>query len=447
MLQPLRQRDFALLWAGLSVSLLGDGIYFVALPFQAYALDNHPGALALVGVTFSVGMVAALPVGGIVSDRFPRKRVLMASAAVRAALMALIGALSVAGELELWHLAVLVTFFGAAEAFHYPSFTPLVAEIVPAEHLVQANALEFFVRPLFMRLAGPALGGLTVATLDPGGGFLFNAATFCVALACLSAMRVREQPAPEGEPGDGGLREGLTYVRTRPWLWATLLSAALSLLVFYGPTEVLVPYHVKNTLHEGAGAFGAFLAAQGAGGMAGAFWISRRSFPQRPVRFLYLWWGLGMFPLCLYGFTTGLWQLMALGFLVGAPMSIGIVTWTTMMQTRVPPALRGRVSSLDWVLSIALVPVSFALTAPVAAGIGIEATFVLAGALSGGVTLALLFLVPDLRERGEIVDEPGIGDGRRLHADDLDALATGEPGDRPDHGEPVVAPGIDRPAP
>lgn len=447
MLQPLRQRDFALLWAGLSVSLLGDGIYFVALPFQAYALDNRPGALALVGVTFSIGMVAALPVGGIVADRLPRKRVLMASAAARAALMALIGALSVAGELELWQLAVLVTFFGAAEAFHYPAFMPLVAEIVPAAHLVQANALEFFVRPLFMRLAGPAVGGLTVAALDPGGGFLVNAATFCVALACLSAMRVREQPRSEGELGTGGLREGLAYVRERPWLWATLLSAALSLLVFYGPTEVLVPYHVKNTLHQGAGAFGVFLAAQGAGGMAGALWMSRRRFPDRPVTFLYLWWGLGMLPLCLYGFTTGLWQLMVLGFLLGAPMSIGIVTWTTMMQTRVPPALRGRVSSLDWVLSIGLVPVSFALTAPVAAGIGIEATFILAGALSAGVTLALLFAVPGLRERGEVVGEPGVGDGGGLHPHDLDPLAAGQAGDGADHGEPVVPARVDGPAP
>jgi MFS family permease len=101
-LQPLRQRDFALLWAGLSVSLIGDGIYFVALPFQAYALDNHPSALALVGVTFSAGMVVALPVAGLASDRLSRKRVLMVSAAARALLMAVVGGLSVAG--------VLVTF-------------------------------------------------------------------------------------------------------------------------------------------------------------------------------------------------------------------------------------------------------------------------------------------------------------------------------------------------
>jgi DHA3 family tetracycline resistance protein-like MFS transporter len=324
----------------------------------------------------------------------------MVSAAARALLMAVVGGLSVAGVLELWHLAVLVALFGIAEAFHYPTFTPLVADLVPEEHLVQANALEFFVRPLALRLAGPTLGGVTVALFDPGGGFLVNGATFCVSLACLAAMRVTERPqAATDDAPPGGLREGLTYVRSQPWLWATLLSATLALLVFYGPTEVLVPYHVKNSLHQGAGAFGAFLAAQGAGSMAGALWVSRRAFPQRPVTFLYLWWGLGMFPLCLYGFTTGLWQLMALAVLVGAPMSIGIITWTTMMQTRVPADMRGRVSSLDWFVSIALTPLSFALTAPVAAAIGVKATFVAAGALSALSTLALLWLVPGLRER------------------------------------------------
>src|SRR5689334_11673975 len=146
MLQPLRQRDFALLWAGLSVSLIGDGIYFVALPFQAYALDNHPSALALVGATFSVGLVAALPFAGLASDRFPRRRVMMCSDAARAILMAIVGALSLAGTLELWELAVLVAAFGVAEGFHYPALAPLVADLVPREQLVQANALEFFVR-------------------------------------------------------------------------------------------------------------------------------------------------------------------------------------------------------------------------------------------------------------------------------------------------------------
>src|SRR4051794_18533504 len=230
MLEPLRQRDFALLWAGLSVSLLGDGIYFVALAFQAYELDNHPGSLALVGVTFSLGMVLGLPLAGLASDRQPRRRVMMASDAARAAVIALVGVLSLAGVLELWELAALVALFGVAEAFHYPAFTPLVAELVPADQLVQANSLEWFVRPLAMRILGPVIGGIVVAALGPGGGFLVDAATFCVSFACLAAMRADARAAAADDSRLAGLREGLSYVRSQAWLWGTLVAATISLL-------------------------------------------------------------------------------------------------------------------------------------------------------------------------------------------------------------------------
>ncbi len=413
MLRPLRERDFALLWAGLAVSTLGDGIYLVALAFQAYELDNRPSALALVGVTFTAGMVLSLPIAGLASDRLSRRRVLMASDAVRTAIMVLLGVLSVSGHLELWELAVLVAFFGAAEAFHYPALGPLVADLLPAEQLVQANSLEHFVRPLTTRIAGPVIGGIVVGTFGPGEGFLLDGGTFAISFACLAAMRVREQPTREDGSMFGELRDGLRYVRGQTWLWATLVAASVSLLCFYGPAEVLVPYHVKNVLHSGAGAFGLFLGALGLGWMSGALWMSRREgMPGRPMNFLYLWWGLGTLPLAVYGFTTGLWQLMLLGFVVGAPMAIGTVVWSTLMQTRVPQDLRGRVSSLDWFVSIGLTPVSFALTAPVAAAIGIKATFVLAGVLGGGTTLALLYLVPGLREPSRDTPDSAAG-GRR----------------------------------
>ncbi len=266
MLQPLRERDFALLWIGLSVSLLGDGIYFVALAFQAYALENDPSALALVGVAFSVGLVAAMPVAGLTSDRRARRGVLMGSDAARAAIIGTVGALSLGGALELWSLAALVALFGVAEAFHYPAFQPLVAELLPPEQLVRANSLEWFVRPLAMRVAGPVLGGLAVAALSPGGAFLLDAGTFVLSLGCVAAMRTRTVPSPTGASMAGELRDGLRYVRSQTWLWGTLLAASLALLAFYGPVEVLVPYIVRNDLDAGAAASGCSSARSGSAG-------------------------------------------------------------------------------------------------------------------------------------------------------------------------------------
>lgn len=446
-LQPLRVRDFRLLWTGMAASMLGDGIYLVAVAFQAYELDNDPSSLALVGLAWTGSMVLFLLLGGVMSDRFARRRVLMAADVVRAAALAGMGVLSVSGGLELWMLVALAAVYGAGEAFFGPSFSALIPEIVAADQLVQANAIEHSVRPLAQHMAGPAVGGVIVAAAGPGVGFLVDAGTFALSFACLAAMRVREAPK---ERGPGTLREiraGLAYVRTQTWLWATLAGASISLLVFWGPEEVLVPFVVKNEMGGDAGDFGMVLAFAGLGSAAGSFFMGRRDMPRRPVNATYLCFGLGPLPLCLYALATQTWHLMALGFVMSFAFGAGMVIWTTMMMTRVPRELLGRVTSLDWFVSIGLVPISLALTAPVSGAIGIDATFVVAGLLGGGLLSSMLLLVPGLYERRDVALEARVADGGGLHAGDLDTLGAGQPGDGADHREAVVAERRDRPAP
>jgi MFS family permease len=445
-LQPLRLREFRLLWTGMAVSMLGDGIYFVAVAFQAYALHNDPSALALVGLAWTGGMVLLLMAGGLVSDRLPRRRVMMAADVARAAVLVVIGVLSVSGVLELWMLVALAGLFGAADAFFGPAFSALIPEIVPEEDLVQANAIEHSVRPLAAQVVGPALGGALVAGVGAGTGFLIDAGTFAFSFACLAAMRVDEAAAPPRTGVAAEIRQGFAYVRAHAWLWATLLAFAVAMLAFWGPEEVLVPYVIKNEMGGDAGDFGLVLAVAGLGNVAGSIVMGRRELPRRPVPFLFLSWGLGLLPLALYAAATKPWHLMPVAFAIGFGMSLGVIVWSTLMQTRVPRELRGRVNSVDWFVSIGLAPLSFALVAPVSAAIGIDATFVVAGVTASAVLLLTLVLVPALRERGEVVGEAGVGDGGGLHADDLDALGAGQPGDGPDHREPVVSPGVDPPA-
>jgi MFS family permease len=440
MARLLRDRQLALLWAGMSTSLVGDGIFVVATAWEAYRLSNRPSALAYVGLALTAGTIAFLLVGGITSDRLRRRHVMMAADAVRAVLLATLGALSLTGALELWMLVAVAAVHGAADGFFNPASTALLPDVVAENRLVAVNGLMGASRGVAQRVAGPAAGGAIVGLLGAGGGFVVDAATFAVSLGCVAAMRVEEAhtgavPAAALD----GLRQGFAYVRRQTWLWATLLAATVALLTFYGPTEVLVPFVVKNHLHEGAASYGLFLAALGAGAVGGALWMGGRPLPRRPVFWMYSWWGWGSLPICLLGVADRTWQLALLGFAIGAPMSVGMVVWSTLMQTRVPRDLLGRVSSVDWFVSISLTPLSFALTPPVAAAIGIDWTFVAGGALAAGSTLGILLLVPGLRERREVVREAGIGDGGGVHADDLDALGAGEPGDGPDHGEPVVS--------
>jgi MFS family permease len=215
LLLPLRERDFALLWIGMTVSLLGDGIFVVAEAWQVYDIDNDPVALSLVRLAWTGGMTAFLLTGGIVSDRVERRRVLIWADIVRALVLALTGALSLAGVLEIWHLVVLAVLYGAGEAFFGPAFGALVPEIVSPQQLVQANSLDQLVRQAAQRLLGPAIGGFVVAAIGAGGAFLVDAGTFAVSAACIWALRVRSVPVlTGGRSARREMREGMTFVRS-----------------------------------------------------------------------------------------------------------------------------------------------------------------------------------------------------------------------------------------
>ena len=397
LLRPLRERDFALLWAGMTISLLGDGIFLVAEAWQVYDLNNDPLALSLVGTAWTLGMVAFLLTGGLISDRADRRQVLILADLVRAAALLGMGVLSITGVIEIWHLVVLSVFMGVGEAFFGPAFGAIVPDIVSAEMLVQANALQQLVQQAAAKLIGPAIGGFVVAAVGAGPAFLVDAATFGLSAIAIAALKVRSQAVERGRSARAELREGLAFVRHEPWLWATLIAASLSLLFFLGPLEVLLPYIIRNDLHAGAGGFGLVLAAAGAGAIVASLLVSQFGVPRRYLTFMYAAWAVATLPLIGYAFGASLWQFVALAVVYGACETGGMVVWGTLMSTRVPKDLRGRVHSLDWFVSIGLTPISFALTGPLSKAIGIDATLVLAAILPA-VACVVLFIVARLRE-------------------------------------------------
>jgi MFS family permease len=401
----LRIRDFALLWAGMSISLIGDGVYFVALAWQVYDLSGSPTALSVVGVAWTLPLALFVLLGGVVTDRVERRRVMIAADLVRALAVAVIGILSLSGTIELWHIVVMAAVFGTGDAFFGPAFTSIVPQIVPRELLLQANALDQFVRPLGFMLLGPALGGWIVATFGPGEAFVFDAGTFLVSALALAFLSPR--PLAVREEATSMLRdvrEGLAFVRARPWLWATLLAAAIFLLAYWGPIDVLVPYRVRNELGGDAGDYGLILACGGLGSLAAAAFVGRRGLPRRHITVMYFAWALGALTLAGLGLGTAVWQLMGFMFLESALFTAGIVIWGTLVQTRVPGALLGRVTSLDWFVSTSLVPISFALTGPVSGAIGVQTTLVLAGVIACTATLAFLY-VPGVRDTERVATE------------------------------------------
>jgi DHA3 family tetracycline resistance protein-like MFS transporter len=398
LIEPLRERDFALFTGGTLVSMVGDGIYLVALPFAVLGLGGGAGALAVVGLAWSLGMLGFLIAGGLLADRYDKRRQLLAADVVRLIAVGTAGGLSLGGVLEVWHLVALSFVFGAGEGLSGPAMSAIVPELVPTTTLVQANALQSSLRPIALRFAGPALGGATVAVIDVGGALLVDAGTFAVSIVCLLAMRARI-PVHEGEhePLLHQVREAAAFVRGQTWLWATLVMAALALLVFYGPTEVLLPLRIDRDLGGTAGQFGLVLAAEGIASVIGTMAIGQLGMPRREVTVLYWVWGLAGFALIGYALAGAVWQLVLFSFCFGIFSGAGNPIWSTMMQVRVPVALRGRVASLDWLVSVGLTPVSFALTGPAAAAFGAPAVLLVAGILAGGVTLVTLYAVPGLQ--------------------------------------------------
>jgi MFS family permease len=139
----------------MTISYLGDGIFLVASAWQVYELSNDPTALSLVWLVWAVPMVAFLLVGGVVSDRFDRRAIMIVADLVRGAAMAVMAALALAGSLELWHVFALVAVYGVADALFSPAFGAIVPDVVPHELLTEANSLAQFIRPLAMQLVGP----------------------------------------------------------------------------------------------------------------------------------------------------------------------------------------------------------------------------------------------------------------------------------------------------
>jgi MFS family permease len=394
---PLRHRDFRRLWCGMTLSLVGDGAFLVAMTWQVYILSNAPTALAFVGIAMSVPTIVLLLVGGAVSDRFDRRRVMVTADLIRAGAVGLLALLTLTGGLALWHVVALSAAYGAATAFFNPAFDAIVPEVLPKRELAQANALDQLVRPIAFRLAGPAIGGWLVASIGAGSAFALDAATFLVSATAISSMHHRRsEEAPSGASIAQEIREGFAFVRAHAWLWGTLVSAAFAYLAFMGPTEVLLPYLVKNDLGGSASDLGLVFAAGGLGAILSAVICGARGLPRRDITCMYICWTLATLSIAGYGLAQASWQLMVACFMFNVLETAGTIIWATAKQRHVPPNLLGRVSSFDWLISIGLLPLSFALTGPLSSLIGARATLIWAGIVGGVVTLAALFL-PGMR--------------------------------------------------
>jgi MFS family permease len=389
LLSPFRTPGYRRLAVALVASTFAGGVWVVGVVWEVIRMGGGPAQLSIASTAGAVGVLLPALVAGVVADRVPQKSILLWVAAIEMAAMGGVAFFSLADLTTVWHLAVAAFAIGAAMAFYYPAYSAWLPALVPESDLQAVNGFEGMVRPTIGQAIGPGVAGVVVGVASPGAAL--TVAAVCCALALLALTTV-PRTAVRRDFGDDeaapvhpvrsaltDMKEGFLYMVRTPWLLSTLLFASLMVLVVMGPLEVLVPFLVKDRLGGGPGEHAMVLAAFGIGGAVGSMVMGAVRMPRRYLTVMNLGWGLACLPFIGMAMATAVWQVVVSGFVCGALFSAPMVIWGTLLQRRVPSELLGRVASLDFFVSLSLMPVSMALAGPLSEAIGLRTTFLIAG--------------------------------------------------------------------
>ncbi len=419
-LRALRSRPFAMLWTGQTISALGDGAFSTALAWQVLKLTGSATAMGAVLIARTIPMLIFLLIGGVAADRLPRRLVLLASDVGRGLSVLAVAVLGWAHVLQLWHLLALGFIFGVVSGFFMPTYQSIAPELVATEDLPSANSLSGLSRQI-SSLLGPLLGALLVAATGPQGAFAFDALSFGISALFLLAMRVPPK-AMAASPGDGAVPqgtpkpgtpkrrgprgvladvgEGLHYVTRSSWLWVTIAIASVANMGWSGALVVAMPKLIHDVYHADVNLYGLIATAEGAGAIVATVLIGQVKHLRHRGILAYGGLVVAAVALATYGLPLPLAILprVALGasVVIGAAMSIFEVVWVTSLQELVPSDKLGRVSSVDWLGSISLAPIGYALAGVLADAAGPAWVFVGAGALNA-LLCVLALMVPGIR--------------------------------------------------
>lgn len=389
-LRALWHRPFALLWSGQTTSRFGDALYRIALAWWVVQQTGSATAMGAVFVLSTAPMLVFLPFGGLVSDRFPRVTVMLSSDLLRGVLVAGVALLDLIGRLSFWHIYLASALFGLVEAFFQPAYTAAIPEITPQESLTSANSLSSLSLQT-VGVVGPAVGALIVGRAGTSLAFALDAASFFVSsLFLLPLLAISQRPRLHQRTGRlfVDLREGLSVVAGTPWLWVTIGIASVSNVTLAGPRAVVLPFLVKDHLHADVGALGLLYSSASVGAVIAAVWLGRiRRIPHRGV-LAYAAWITSGAALMWFGAAPSVAMVVPAAVVLGASVATFGLIWTNSLQELVPRDLLGRVSSIDYLGSFALLPVGMGVAAWATERVGAPSVFLLGGAATTVLAIA-----------------------------------------------------------
>jgi MFS family permease len=391
-LRAFSHRDYRVYWFTQLVSLTGTWVQSLAQSWLVLTLTNSPAALGLIGVCqFGPTLILGLPAGVLV-DRLPKRRLLMATQIATVAISGVLALLVAADRVVLWQIYVAAIALGIVSAVDMPARQAFVVDLVGEDDLMNAIALN---SALFntTRVAGPALAGLLLAAFGPAICFILNAVSYIPVIVGLGAMRTQGWPKLGGEAGSHAerLREGLAYVRTSPAVRLPIILAGL-MAIFGMNFGVWAPLLARDALQIGASGFGLLMSSLGVGSLAGALMLAftgRRPSPRVMLGMALLFGALEIAMGLVAGLGVNAVLAMVLMAGIGFAMSTTMALANTIVQTNSPDWLRGRVMSIYLTVFAGSTPIGAALAGIMSGLWGAPVAVAAGGAVVAVVTLAM----------------------------------------------------------
>lgn len=397
--RSLRNRNYRLFYVGQLVSLSGSACQMVALSWVVYRLTGSAVTLGAVTGLSLLPMLLAGPWGGLLADRFDKRRLLVAANAFLAAVAAVLAAITLLGTPRVWQLCVLAFLSGLGMAVEIPTRQAFVNELVGPDQLPNAIGLN---SALFnaSRILGPALAAALLALVGGGWCFVANAVTYLVVIVAYRRMRSEElRPADRQEASRGQVREGVRYAWGEPVLRRTLLMVGVVALFSFN-FPVLLPVLAERAYGGGSSLYSTLTATMAAGSVVGALVVAGR---RRPTDRVLLVTGLASGVLLAAAAATT-WLLLVLPLLALAG-GAGIAFFSTAnarIQLVAAGELRGRVMALYSLVFLGSMPIGAPVVGWVAQRFGAQVALG-GGGLIAATAVAVALLPAAVAGRGAAV--------------------------------------------
>ncbi len=392
----LKYPNYRLWFWGQMVSLLGTWMYATAQGFLIFDLTHSPAYLGYVGFAAGLPTWVFMLYGGVIADRFSKRKVLMITQSVMMLLAAILAVLAFTNVVQPWHIIILTFLLGTANAFDAPSRISFVNELVDKRDLTNAIALN---ATMFntATATGPAIAGIVYAVAGPAWCFTINALSFIGVLIALRKIKLEEKNiAVSGKTAFADIKEGLKYIAKHPVVRIIIVLVA-SISLFGLSFVTLLPAWSVNILGGNSATNGFLHAARGAGALSSALFIASLGRFKYKGKLLTI--GSIAFPVMMLIFSVIVIIPLSLSIIltIGSALILALNIANSLVQTLVPDALRGRIMGVYTLTFFGLLPIGSLLMGIMAEHLGEAETILICSIVTLSISLIVFFFVPSIK--------------------------------------------------